>query len=285
MNYLDPKNGLVFKRVFGEHPHILRSFLNSLLPLDERQEIISLQYLPVELVPELPGILKNTLVDVRCTDNYGRQFIVEMQMLWTDSFTNRVLFNPSKAYIKQLDKGIEYKGLQPVYALSIVNEIFDKESSSWYHHYKLVHLENKEKTLEGLQLIFVELPKYKAKNYKEMKLNALWLRYLYELENTPDMISEDLLSVPEIAEAVELSKSSGYTKAQLEAYDKYWDSIRIEKTFIADAEARGKEEGLIEGEFKGKLEIAKSLLNSRKLTIYEIAEVTGISVDDLKNLK
>jgi len=139
--------------------------------------------------------------------------------------------------------------------------------------------------LEGLQLIFVELPKYKAKNYKEKKLNALWLRYLYELENTPDMISEDLLSVPEIAEAVELSKSSGYTKAQLEAYDKYWDSIRIEKTFIADAEARGKEEGLIEGEFKGKLEIAKSLLNSRKLTIYEIAEVTGISVDDLKNLK
>jgi len=127
MNYLDPKNDLVFKRVFGEHPHILRSFLNSLLPLDVHQEIISLQYLPVELVPELPSILKNTLVDVRCTDNYGRQFIVEMQMLWTDSFTNRVLFNASKAYIKQLDKGIEYKGLQPVYALSIVNEIFDKD--------------------------------------------------------------------------------------------------------------------------------------------------------------
>ncbi|MFN8337873.1 MAG: hypothetical protein U0T36_02525 [Saprospiraceae bacterium] len=41
MNYLDPKNDLVFKRVFGEHPHILRSFLNSLLPLDVHQEIIS----------------------------------------------------------------------------------------------------------------------------------------------------------------------------------------------------------------------------------------------------
>jgi hypothetical protein len=31
-----------------------------------------------------------------------RQFIVEMQMLWTDSFMNRVLFNASKAYVKQL---------------------------------------------------------------------------------------------------------------------------------------------------------------------------------------
>lgn len=207
-----------------------------------------------------------------------------MQMLWTGSFTNRVLFNASKAYIKQLDKRIEYKGLQPVYALSIVNEIFDKETNSWYHHYKLVHLEYKDKSLEGLQLIFVELPKFRVKNYKEKKLKALWLRYLYELENMPDMVSEDLLSVPEIAEAVELTKSSAFTKAQLEAYDKYWDSIRIEKTFIADAEARGKEEGRIEGKIEGKQEVARFLLHSGKLTIEEISSVTGISLEDLSKL-
>lgn len=27
--YLDPRNDLVFKRIFGEHPHILLSFLAS----------------------------------------------------------------------------------------------------------------------------------------------------------------------------------------------------------------------------------------------------------------
>ena len=32
MRYLDPRNDLVFKRIFGEHPQILRSFLNALLP-------------------------------------------------------------------------------------------------------------------------------------------------------------------------------------------------------------------------------------------------------------
>ncbi|MDR0395219.1 MAG: Rpn family recombination-promoting nuclease/putative transposase, partial [Tannerella sp.] len=31
--YLDPKNDLIFKRIFGEHPHLLVSFLNALMPL------------------------------------------------------------------------------------------------------------------------------------------------------------------------------------------------------------------------------------------------------------
>jgi hypothetical protein len=43
MKYLDPKNDLIFKKVFGEHPDILRSFLNSMLPLPEGEEIVELE--------------------------------------------------------------------------------------------------------------------------------------------------------------------------------------------------------------------------------------------------
>jgi predicted transposase/invertase (TIGR01784 family) len=100
MRYLDPKNDLVFKKVFGQHANILLSFLNALLPLDEGQVVQYIEYLPAEMVPDIP-VIKNSIVDVRCIDNRGRQFIVEMQMLWTDSFKSRVLFNASKAYIRQ----------------------------------------------------------------------------------------------------------------------------------------------------------------------------------------
>lgn len=34
----------------------------------------------------------------------------------------------------------------------------------------------------------------------------------------------------EIAKVLDLTKESGYTKAELETYDKYWNCIRIEKT-------------------------------------------------------
>ncbi|MBU6302929.1 MAG: PD-(D/E)XK nuclease family transposase [Verrucomicrobia bacterium] len=86
---LDPRNELVFKRIFGEHPGILRSFLNALLPFaTEDEQIESLDYLPSEQVPSLP-LFKNTIVDVLCQDRRGRQFIVEMQMNWTSAFLQR----------------------------------------------------------------------------------------------------------------------------------------------------------------------------------------------------
>ena len=286
MRYLDPKNDLVFKKVFGGHSNILLSLLNALLPLEEGQKIKSIEYLPFELVPEI-SIVKNSIVDVRCYDNFGRQFIVEMQMLWTDSFKSRVLFNASKAYIRQLDKGIAYKGLKPVYALSLINEVFDQDSEYYYHHYKLVHTQDNEKTIEGLQLVFIELPKFKSKNFAEKKLTLLWLRYLSEIENGQEMIDEDLLqelnSIPEIAQALELTKESGYTKAELEAYDKYWDAIQTEKSLIADAEERGLTFGKLEGRSEEKtLVVLKGFDNN--LTISLISNITELSENEVEKI-
>jgi hypothetical protein len=49
MNYLDPKNDFILRRIFGRHPHLLKSFLDAILPLPEGSYIESLEYLPVEL--------------------------------------------------------------------------------------------------------------------------------------------------------------------------------------------------------------------------------------------
>ena len=94
-HYLDPKNDITFKRVFGEHKHLCMSLINSMLPLESPIE--SIEYQTGELVPELADLLKHTIVDVRCTDLNGRTFIVEMQLYWSESFKTRVLLNASKA--------------------------------------------------------------------------------------------------------------------------------------------------------------------------------------------
>jgi hypothetical protein len=41
-HYLDPKNDLTFKRVFGEHKHLCMSLINSMLPL--KKSIVSIEY-------------------------------------------------------------------------------------------------------------------------------------------------------------------------------------------------------------------------------------------------
>ena len=117
--FLDPRSDLVFRRIFGEHPEILCDFLNALLPLEA--PTASLEYLPIDQMPLLP-VFKRGVVDVRCKDVTGRQFIVEMQMQWTSAFLQRVLFNASQAYVKQLEKGETFELLQPVMALSLVDD-------------------------------------------------------------------------------------------------------------------------------------------------------------------
>ena len=126
--YLDPKADLTFKKVFGEHPDLVISLLNALLPLKRGEEIESVEYLTPELVPENP-LRKFSIVDVRCKDNRGRQFVVEMQMVWSREFEQRVMFNSAKAYVRQLDSKEQYHLIEPVYSLNIVNDIFHKDIS------------------------------------------------------------------------------------------------------------------------------------------------------------
>ena len=154
MKYLNPKADLTFKKVFGEHPDLVISLLNALLPLDKPEEQIKeIEYLPPELVPETP-LKKNTIVDVRCKDQAGRQFLVEMQMLWSSAFMQRVLFNASKAYVRQLGDGEHYELLQPVYSLNLVNDIFEPNMEEYYHDYRIVRMERTDKVIEGLRFVF-----------------------------------------------------------------------------------------------------------------------------------
>ena len=65
MKYLDPKADLTFKKVFGEHPELVKSLLNALLPFkSEEEEITSVTYLTPEMVPRTPT-RKFSIVDVR----------------------------------------------------------------------------------------------------------------------------------------------------------------------------------------------------------------------------
>ncbi|WP_302613936.1 Rpn family recombination-promoting nuclease/putative transposase, partial [uncultured Bacteroides sp.] len=222
MRYLDPKADLTFKRVFGEHPDLVISLLNALLPLEPGQEVTEVEYLPVELVPDNP-LRKNSIVDVRCRDNCGRVFLVEMQMIWTPEFKQRVLFNASKAYVRQLDAGEQYELLQPVYSLNLVNDIFELDlDDEYYHYYRLVHMEHTDKVIEGLHLIFVELPKFTPHTYSEKKMQLLWLRYLTEINDQTREIPEELLASPELKKAVDVLEESAFTEAQLAGYEKFW---------------------------------------------------------------
>lgn len=312
--YLDPRADLTFKKVFGEHPDLVTSLLNALLPLPEGQEITEIEYLPSELVPETP-LRKNSIVDVRCRDAMGRQFIVEMQMVWSKEFQYRVLFNASKAYVRQLDIGEHYELLQPVYSLNLVNEIFESDLEGYYHYYRLVHEEHSDRVINGLHLVFVELSKFKPQTFSEKKMQALWLRFMTEVNEKTEVVSPDLLANPLVKKAVTIVRESAFTRSQLEAYERFWDAIRVEKALVNEGERRGlkrgkeegfrdgREEGIKEGIKEGRKEgiqegIQKGIQEGRKeavlftakklkelhLSIEDISKVTGLTCDEIEKL-
>ncbi|MDY5686738.1 MAG: Rpn family recombination-promoting nuclease/putative transposase, partial [Prevotella sp.] len=169
MKYLDPKADLTFKKIFGEHKDLLISLLNALLPLQDDEQIESVEYLSPELVPD-NYVGKNSIVDVRCRDEKGRQFIVEMQMLWTEAFKQRVLFNASKAFVRQLDKKRKHELLQPVYSLNLVNEVFMNDyPDEFIHNFNIVHDLHSDEVIDGLHFTFVELPKFQPHSTMEKK--------------------------------------------------------------------------------------------------------------------
>ena len=294
--YLDPKNDLTFKRVFGEHKHLCISLINSMLPLVS--PVVDIEYQTNELIPELTKIMRYSIVDVRCTDAGGRQFIVEMQTEWSESFKSRVLLNASKAYVKQLDVAQEFKLLQPVYSLNFVDDTFEKSPEmqhEYFHHYKIVNIKNTEKQIKGLEFVFIELPKFKPQNRAEKRLHELWLRFLTEINERTEEVSEDLMADEYIREAISYTEKAAYTRKQLDAYDKYKDAIMTERSAISDAEEKGLEKGEAIGLEKGeaigraaeRTELQENMVvNSHRagLKLETIATITGLTDEQIDEI-
>lgn len=283
--YLDPKNDFIFKRIFGQHPELLRSFLNAVLPLPEDCVIESLTYLPSENVPEVPA-LKYSIVDVRCFDNHGRHFIVEMQLQWTPDFIKRMLYNSAATYVRQLKKGKKYEQLSSVYGLALLDTKFD-DGEEWFHHYRMAHAADKSKTLSDIQLVLIELPKLKPTTIPQKKLAVLWLRFLKEINEQTQEVDSSLLDVPPIKEALHLLEIASYDEGELMAYDREWDAISSEKTLLSgrfkEGKAEGRAEGRAEGEASERTRFIKSM-HASGLPMDEIIKFSQLSEKEVRKI-
>ncbi len=301
--YLDPKTDVVFKKVFGDHPDLLISFLNALLPLPPGHDIVELEYLSQEQVPAIPT-MKRTIADVRCKDQQGRIFIVEMQINWNDSFKQRLLFESGQAVVKQLEKGEAYHLLKPVYGLGLIASNFDPDPEHWYHHYQLVNvIKPKREIIEHLQLVFIELKKFPVQSRETKRLQVLWLRFMREIDRATQTIDPELLAVPEIKRAVRLTEEAAYNPGELDAYEMYLDQIRRENTLLIGRENKGREEGLAEGlaeglekglkqgleqglaESQAKVRLIAQSLLLKNIPMEVIVAATGLSVEEITQLQ
>ena len=118
---------------------------------------------------------------------------------------------------------------------------------------------------------------------------------LKNLLNTLQSLNEDeLIQQQQYLPTTEELEISGFTDAELRAYDKFWDSVSVERTLIDDSyqkgKEKGKEEGIAEGMEKGRAEgkheanteTAQRLL-AMGLSAEQVAKATQLPLDIIKN--
>ncbi len=272
--FADPKTDFVFKRIFGNeaNKHLLVALLNSLLEREGNQRIRDVSYLAPEQSPPLPE-MKLSVVDVKCRDEAGGIYIVEMQVLNVEAFEKRMVYNTSKAYVMQLPKGESYLDLAPVVGVTICDFVFwpvngDGSSPAAVVPVPMLsrwHVQEQNsgvRSFSDAQYSFLELPKYAAGAQPVATVDR-WAHFFRDAEKLTEI--PPALREPPFCEALEIARVANFTPAEWDAYD-------MEK--MARQDARGatslaRREGREEGEARG---LAKGLGRS----IEDLCMVMGI---------
>ena len=91
---------------------------------------------------------------------------------------------------------------------------------------------------------------------------------LKNLLNTLQSLNEDeLIQQQQYLPTTEDLEVSGFTDAELRAYDKFWDSVSVERTLLDDRYQKGMEEGMEKGRAEGIAEGIEEGMSQRSLEI------------------
>ena len=111
---------------------------------------------------------------------------------------------------------------------------------------------------------------------------------LKNLLNTLQSLNEnELIQQQQYLPTTEELEISGFTDSELRAYDKFWDSVSVERTLLDDRYQKGMEEGMEKGRAEGKheanTETAQRLL-AMGLSAEQVAKATQLPLEIIKNL-
>lgn len=270
--FADPRTDFVFKRIFGAEAHkpLLIELLNALLELEGPSRIIEVQHLSLEQHVAVPE-LKLSIVDVKCTDESGRRYVVEMQVLNVEGFEKRVVYNASKAYVMQLRQADEYPTLCDVVGVTICDFMLWPALSAHGRYevpmlsrWRMQEQHSHVVGLSQVQYVFLELPKYRAGANPTTTVEK-WA-YLFREARNLDVVPAPLSERP-FRDALDVARTTSFTPEEWEAY---------ERAKMAEQDARGSlslahREGVEEGKRQG-------LTVGLRRAVLDLCEVLGIEV-------
>ena len=279
-NKLTMKNDIMFKLFFSkkENEKFLKSFLSAIL--EEKVKIK--RVIHDARLEQLTQEQKYGVLDLEIELENGEYVNIEMQLKNNNNMEERTTFYASKKITEQMVKGKQYKDLNKVIIISILD--YNLINLPEYIT-KTIRVADKHREYEinnKVEFYYIELKKFREENPDMREPINQWLAFI-------DMEKGERLEMAkkenkEIEEAVE-----EYETLTGDALVKRLEEIRLmseleEKSALETAKNEGIEQGKKEAQRETRIETAKKLLKL-KMSIEQIMEVTELAKEEILKLK
>ncbi|CAO5675531.1 MAG: hypothetical protein HEEMFOPI_00250 [Holosporales bacterium] len=291
--YLDPKNDVAFRKIFGteKNKDILIHFINDILVFKESLPIVDVTFLKTIQDPEVYA-QKTSIVDVLCQDEKGNQYICEMQVAKEKGFEKRAQYYAAKAYTNQANVGDKYENLKEIIFIAIADFIVFESKQDYKSDHVILDKNSYAHDLKDFSFTFLELPKFKKTSDELETVTDKWMYFFKRCQETDPCDLLKVIGSDQILERAYHELDRHYwTEDELLTYNQ---AVKYRSTYDAsmrqkydEGKIEGKIEGLIEGEARGKqsakIETAKKMME-KGFSHDEILNFTGVSLEELKNL-
>jgi predicted transposase/invertase (TIGR01784 family) len=275
---------------------ILEGFLSELL----RDNITILELLESESNKE-DAHDKFNRVDLKVLNEKKEILIIEVQYEREFDYLQRILFGTSKVITEHLQKKDPYSKVAKVISINIL--YFDLGHGDDYvyhgttsfrglHERDLLQLSDEQRKLYGKENLHEIFPEYyliKVNNFDDIAKDTLdeWIYFLKNEEIKNDFKAKGIKKAKQELDILKLSDE------ERRAYERYQDDLHYQASMVESSYTvgvmkgieKGTEQGVIQGEKQKALQIAMNLIKKGVLDAQEIADLTDLSVEEVKSLK
>lgn len=297
MKYINPVTDFGFKRIFKDE-EITRGFLNALVQKYDPKTYIKSVTITDGEIDEINKDSRRVVYDVHCTTDNEEHFVIEMQNEPQTFFSERIVYYLSRAISYQQGKGyIEYTDangkkqkkqwnyhLKKIYGVFFMNfKDADPDRQQGLSHFAFMETDRKYQDSDVLQYWKIQMPIYRK--MKESDCHDDIDKWIFNITNMPEMNTQ-LAFTDEIPLFKRLEKIASYADLSPQQQIQYDDSFNNYLAYMGQQEYKlqeGIKIGRAEGAKTASIAIARKL-KAKNASIDEIAELTGLSPDEIQKL-
>ena len=287
------KDDILFKVFFSRNEEYLKSFLSSILGREIRIKRVTHDARLEQLVREM----KYGILDLEVELENGEIVNVEMQVKNNDNIEKRTTFYASKKIVEQIEPGQRYHELKNVIVIAILDYTLTDLPEYLIETRRIIKGHEDYELNNEVKYYYIELEKFrKQEPDMSIKLNQ-WLAFIdMERGDLLDMAKKESNEIKEAVEEYEVLTGDAEIKrlAELRLMSKLEEDAALAsarakgtedglKIGIEEGMKQGIEEGVKQGEKQTLVEIVKKM-KDKKLSIEEIAELTGLSINEIKKI-